>query len=119
MIRFQGLLVSALSGDLMRNLSAVYFFSCLIALTGSLFAQGDRGTLTGTIADATGAIVPNAMLQARNVQTGATYDTASTSTGNYTLSQLPAGTYELSVNVPGFKKYLRQGLTVQVAAVDR
>ena len=38
---------------------------------------------------------------------------------NYTLSQLPAGNYELTVTLQGFKKYVRQGLTVQVAQVQR
>jgi hypothetical protein len=47
------------------------------------------------------------------------YEAASTTTGNYTLSQLPAGTYELSITVPGFKKYTRSGLTVQVAETLR
>src|SRR5262249_11352754 len=42
-----------------------------------------------------------------------------TGTGNYTLPELPAGRYELSVSVPGFKKYLRQGLALQAAQTYR
>ncbi len=103
----------------MGKLSAFLLIACIIVSTDSAFAQGDRGTITGTVTDPTGLVVANAMIEARNTQTGATYDTASTSTGNYTLSQLPAGTYDLVVNVSGFKKYVRQGITVQVAAVDR
>src|SRR5438067_12481003 len=38
---------------------------------------------------------------------------------NYTLAQLPAGVYELSVELPGFKKYVRQGITVQVSTILR
>src|SRR6202051_4023460 len=79
------------------------------------FAQGDRGTITGTIADPAGAVVASAAIEARNIETGAVYQTQSTNTGNYTLAQLPAGSYEMSVSVPGFKKYVRQGLTVEVA----
>ncbi|HXP86613.1 MAG TPA: TonB-dependent receptor [Bryobacteraceae bacterium] len=89
-------------------------------LTGwSAFAQSDRGTITGTVADPAGAVVANAPIQARNVDNGALYEGATSTTGNYTLAQLPAGTYEVSVSVPGFKKYTRQGLTVQVAEVLR
>jgi len=84
-----------------------------------LLAQGDRGTITGAIADPAGAIVPAAPIEAHNVETGAVYSTQSTATGNYTLSQLPAGNYEISVNVPGFKKYTRQGLRVEVALTLR
>src|SRR5207237_3781201 len=42
----------------------------------------------------------------------AKYETVSTETGNYTLTQLPAGVYELTVELPGFKKSVRQGVTV-------
>jgi hypothetical protein len=83
------------------------------------FAQGDRGTITGTISDPAGAVVANAAIEAHHVETGTSYQGASTNTGNYTLAQLPVGTYEVSVTVPGFKKFVRSGLTVQVAATVR
>ncbi|HEY7337960.1 MAG TPA: TonB-dependent receptor [Bryobacteraceae bacterium] len=98
----------------MRSTVVSIFFSALLA-----FAQGDRGTITGTIADPAGAVVAVAPVEARNVDTGAVYRAATTATGNYTLSELPAGSYELAVTVPGFKKYVRQGLTVEVAQTLR
>src|ERR1700692_1398738 len=64
------------------------------------FAQGDRGTITGTVSDPAGAVVAAAPVEIRNVETGSLYRTASSATGNYTLAQLPAGQYELSVTVP-------------------
>ena len=82
-------------------------------------AQSDRGTITGTISDPAGAVVANAAVEARNVATGVLYQAASTATGNYTIAELPAGTYEVSVTVPGFKKYTRQGLTVEVNLTER
>ncbi len=100
----------------MRFFSA---FVCGLLFAASAFAQGDRGTITGTVSDPAGAVVANAALQAKHVETGSLYEAASTTTGNYTLSQLPAGTYELSITVPGFKKYTRSGLTVQVAETLR
>jgi hypothetical protein len=95
------------------------FTACVILFASAAFAQGDRGTITGTVTDPAGAVVANAAVQAKHVETSAVYDAATSSTGNYTLSQLPAGSYELSVTVPGFKKYLRQGLTVEVAGTVR
>ncbi len=92
---------------------------CLFGLAGAMFAQGDRGTITGTVADPAGAVVANAPIQAKHVETGTVYEAATTNTGNYTLSQLPVGTYEVNVTVPGFKKYTRAGLTVQVAETLR
>jgi len=89
----------------------------LFALT--VFAQSDRGTVTGTIADPAGAVVAGARIEAKNTATGASYEVASSATGNYTLSQLPAGNYELSIAVAGFKKYVRQNVPVQVAGTLR
>ena len=57
---------------------------------------------------------------ARNAgKRGAEYQTVSTNTGNYTLSELPVGRYGLTVTVAGFKKYQRQGLAVQAAQTYR
>jgi hypothetical protein len=85
----------------------------------AVFAQSDRGTITGTISDPAGAVVANANIEARNVETGAISQAASSTTGNYTIAELPAGTYELDVTVPGFKKFVRTGLIVQAAQTIR
>ncbi|MCU1340053.1 MAG: hypothetical protein JWO19_5634 [Bryobacterales bacterium] len=85
---------------------------CAIAF--ALLGQSDRGSITGVVADPAGAVVANATIEARNVDTGGVYQAASTATGNYTLSELPTGAYELTVTVPGFKKFVRQGLALQV-----
>lgn len=92
----------------------------LLSLTiGSAFAQSDRGTITGTVSDPANAVVANAPIQARNTETGVVYTAATSTTGNYTIVQLPAGTYELSIGVQGFKKWIRPALTVAVAQVLR
>src|SRR3974390_2587833 len=91
----------------------------LLSLPVLLRAQGDRGAITGTISDPAGAVVAGAPVEARHIETGTVYPTESTATGNYTIAQLPAGAYEVSVGVPGFKKFVRSGLTVQVAATLR
>jgi hypothetical protein len=92
---------------------------CVLLLTLVGFAQSDRGTITGTVSDPAGAVVASAPVQVRNVETGVLYEGATSTTGNYTIQQLPAGTYEVSVTVPGFKKYTRSNLTVQVAQTLR
>ena len=85
----------------------------------ALSAQSDRGTITGTVSDPAGAVIAGATLEARNTATGALYSGASSATGNYTLAQLPVGIYELTVAVPGFKKYVRPGIQVEVAGTVR
>src|SRR6185369_13289952 len=85
---------------------------CLFVITSAAFAQTGLGTITGTITDATGAVVVNARVEAKHVDTGISYSGVTTDTGNYTIPQLPIGRYEVTVNVQGFKKYERQGLTL-------
>src|SRR5690349_4647064 len=97
------------------NLRVLLISICATAL----FAQSDRGTITGTVSDPAGAVVAGAVIEARNSATGAVYPVAASATGNYTIAQLPAGTYELSVTTPGFKKYLRPGLLIQAAQTIR
>jgi hypothetical protein len=92
---------------------------CLLLIAGAAFAQADRGTLTGTIADPAGAVIPGAAIALKNINTGAVYQTVSSSTGNYTFAQLPAGKYQLSSSVPGFKQFSRTGITVMVAQILR
>src|SRR3984885_8435143 len=90
---------------------ACFYLICALAV----FAQGDRGTITGTVTDPTGAVVPNANIQITNSDTAAVYKVGTTSTGNYTLPNLPAGSYVLTVDASGFKKFERPGLVVQLA----
>ncbi|HLK48824.1 MAG TPA: carboxypeptidase-like regulatory domain-containing protein, partial [Bryobacteraceae bacterium] len=92
---------------------------CLLLLASAALAQSDRGTITGTVSDPAGASVAGAIIEARNTETSVVYPVASSETGNYTLSQLPVGSYELTVNVPGFKRYLRQNLLVETAQTMR
>jgi len=86
--------------------------ACGLSLGLGAFAQSDRGTITGTISDPAGAVIANAPVEAKNVATGTLYPVATTGTGNYTLSELPVGTYEISVTAPGFKKAVRTGVEV-------
>jgi hypothetical protein len=83
------------------------------------FAQTDRGSITGTVSDPAGAVVANASIEAGNTETGVTYPTVASGTGNYTIGQLPVGTYTLTVTSPGFKKYVRPGLIIQAAQTIR
>src|SRR6516162_3404506 len=100
----------------MRVLTVVVGLSLF---SSAVVAQSDRGTITGTISDPAGAVVASATVEARNDATGAVFQVASTNTGNYTLSQLPAGDYAMTVTVPGFKKFIRQNITVSVAGTLR
>jgi hypothetical protein len=92
---------------------------CVSLFAFPAFSQTDRGTITGTVADASGAVIPGANVTAINKETSAKFETISTETGNYTLTQLPVGGYDISVELPGFKRSVRQGVTVLSSTVLR
>jgi hypothetical protein len=91
----------------------------LMLFLGCAFAQGDRGSINGAVTDPAGALVPNAAVAVRNLDTGSQYQTVTTDTGNYTLAQLPSGTYELTVTAAGFRRYVQQGIRALVASAVR
>ena len=95
------------------------FVLCSFVLVGTLSAQTANGTITGTVTDQTGGVVPNAAVQVKNTDTGIIYQSVSTATGNYTAAQLPVGKYQVSVTVQGFKKYDRPGLELSAAQIMR
>ena len=90
-----------------------------LLLAAGVLAQSDRGTLTGTVSDSTGALIPNANVTAVNPATGVELKTQTTGTGNYTVPSVPAGVYNLVVEVAGFRRFEQQGIRVQVAQTAR
>ena len=82
-----------------------------LALAGVLLAasvceaQVSTSAITGSVQDASGAAVPGAKVVAKNEGTGVTYETKTTSSGDYTLSALPPGLYSLTVTQQGFKTF--------------
>src|SRR5690242_3681075 len=101
---------------MMRPVSALL---CCCVLTVVAFAQNDRGTITGEISDQGNAVVPSAIIVAKNTDTGVESKTVASGTGNYTIPSLPAGRYVLTVEAPGFKKAVHSDIEVQVAQTAR
>ncbi len=93
--------------------------ACLILAATAVFAQGNTGSITGTVSDPANAVIAGAPVTARNIGTGALYTGASTLTGNYTLVDLPPGDYEVTVTAPGFKTFIRGPLTLSVRQTMR
>src|ERR1017187_7830510 len=102
------------------RLNAAFCLALLILIVPALvMAQSDRGTITGTVSDPTGALIPAAKVVATRADTGAVYQTVTTSTGNYTLPSLQVGVYNVSVEATGFTKYIQNGITVETVQVAR
>ena len=101
----------------MRHLVKV---SCLCALVVSAaFGQGDRGTITGTVTDPSGAVVAGAKVTAENADTHNILETVTTATGNFTLDQVPVGIWDVTVDAAGFKKFTSLKNTIEVAQTIR
>lgn len=75
-------------------------------------AQEFRSTISGRITDATGSPVPNVKVVATKIDTNTPFQTVAGSEGLYTIPLLPPGTYEISAEASGFKRYVQSGIEV-------
>ncbi len=83
--------------------------------TGGAFAQNSgAGTITGTLTDPAGSVVPGAAIAVRNINTGATVSLTTNGAGIYVAPFLPPGAYEVNASKAGFGKIARTNLTLQV-----
>jgi len=85
-----------------------------LTLTASCWAQTVNATLSGSVTDPSGAIIPDAQITATNVATGVTWKTVSDSSGNYIFQSLPPGTYSFRFEKSGFKATILSNITLQV-----
>src|ERR1700678_4552595 len=83
----------------------IFALACCIGL--SAFAQAPVGTISGVVADDTGAVIPNAIVKIRNKATGAEREILSGADGSYSAPALPAAVYEIKVEVKGFRTVVR------------
>jgi hypothetical protein len=91
----------------------------LICAVSVLLAQQDRGVITGTVKDATGAVVPGAQVTAVHTATNANYKTNTTTSGDFTLPSLPVGAYRLRVEIQGFKAHVQDNVVLAAGGTAR
>jgi hypothetical protein len=84
----------------------------LLSLPG--FGQATTAELSGTVQDASGAVVPGAQVIANNIATNIAHSTVSEKSGHYVVGQLPPGDYTITVEAKGFSKLVQTGLSLQV-----
>ncbi|HEY0078644.1 MAG TPA: TonB-dependent receptor [Pyrinomonadaceae bacterium] len=105
--------VQRLKGVSIILLALVFF--CAPAAYG----QSDRGTLTGTVSDPSGGVVPNAKVTATALDTGETRETTTSDEGTYTLAELRAAPYKVTVEAQGFKSSSADDVKVAVQVTRR
>src|SRR5438552_3536510 len=89
-------------------------FLVLFLASTTAWAQVGSAQISGTIKDASGAVLPGVQVTATQTATGAKRSTVSNETGNYVLPSLPTGPYMLQAELPGFKSHLQTGIVLQV-----
>jgi carboxypeptidase family protein len=100
-----------------RWLLFVVLLTGLCVSPAAALGQQETATLTGTVKDESGAIVPRATVIVTNVQTNIIATTQTDDAGLYVFPSLRPGAYSVSVESPGFRKTIRTGVTLQVAQV--
>ena len=98
---------------------AIGLMAIVLVVPAPARAQGSpTGTLSGSISDSSGGVLPGVTVIAKNTQTGLTQQTTSGGEGDWRIPALPIGTYEVAFELDGFKRLLRSGVIVE-AAVTR
>lgn len=101
------------------SLRAVGVLAFCMAFTVFSMAQSTTdGAIGGVVTDSSGAVVPNAKIQIRNLDTNATSSATSDGAGRFRLASLSPGNYEVAVSASGFADYKIAGLVVEVGRVS-
>jgi hypothetical protein len=87
-------------------------FFLLLGLAATLSAQEFRGTFSGTVTDPQGAAIPKVKIVATETRTGTKANATSEDSGAYTIPFLAPGLYDIAAEAAGFKKAVRQGITL-------
>src|SRR5215470_16275699 len=90
--------------------------TAVLGLSIAAWAQGVDATLKGRVSDASGAAVPNVKVAVTNTGTNVVTAAPADSAGLYTAPFLKPGVYSVTVEAPGFKKFLREGINLSVGS---
>ena len=102
--------------------NTIRLVTCSLALflsAGTLEAQIDRGTISGTVADSSGAVVAGATVTVTNVDTNQAVSLTTDSDGSYTARLLQQGNYNVEAAANGFRTTLQTGIQLNVNQVAR
>jgi hypothetical protein len=97
----------------------MFLAALVVLLATALVAQTFRGTILGTVTDASGAVISGASVKIHNVNTGQDRATQTSADGSYTVSELQVGTYTVTVSQSGFQTSVTSSVTVDVGVERR
>ncbi len=104
-----------ISKDIMAKGTVSWIFVVMMAGVPAIWAQGTTASISGTIVDETGAVVPGVTVTVTNPDTGISRTLMTDDVGRYRIPQLGPGTYELRAELIRFQMALIQGITLNVA----
>jgi|GEM_PF-407005 len=96
----------------------IRLWTVILAVVPAL-GQANLATVTGLVGDASGAAIPGARVAVRNVETNVDRTILTDEAGNYTLTNLPPGSYELTAEAQGFRRAVQRGIVLQVGQALR
>lgn len=97
--------------------SLLMVFICLLVISEGMLWAGTTGSISGTLKDPTGAVIPRATVQAINIAQGVHNRIESDDSGSFTFPSLPVGRYELQIEASGFRIEKRIGLVIDADTV--
>src|SRR5271168_4378291 len=110
--------VNDLGGEKIMRLRMI--LAALVVLTATaLIAQTFRGTILGTVTDASGAVISGATVKVHNANTGLDRTAQTNADGSYTVSELQIGTYTVTISQSGFQTSVTNSVAVDVAGERR
>src|SRR5579875_1064814 len=91
-------------------------FGILFVTNGRVWAQAQTATITGTITDPSGAALPGAKIVATETSTNVSHSTVTNAQGEYSIPDLPVGTYNVQASQSGFQTTIQKGVILTVGA---
>src|SRR6185436_14622552 len=93
----------------------VFRYAALLVLAATAsFAQSITGSISGLVTDSSGAVIPGAQVTVINLGTNTRSTGTTDASGNYTVPLLPRGDYRLEISAGGFRRFVREGIVLQV-----
>lgn len=106
---------------IMARFVGIILSTIVIGALSNVFGQTSNATISGSVVDQKGAVIPGATVTVKNVDTGFTRTVTTEADGKFQFSEIPIGGYEITVEAKGFAKLVRSGvglLVNQVAVLD-
>ncbi len=97
-----------------RNLASL--LTCLLLMTRWISAQGPTASISGTVRDQTGAVLPSANIQVTNLENGRVRNVVTDAGGRYRVPSLESGTYTVQASLAGFRTTVKTGITLTVGS---